>query len=632
MRNSTTLRPNVYSTKLQKIKMITYNFDKDFALPLIFPEEAEVVALQAPSGKVLWRYASELLEHEGLKLLDVPAQALGQAAGRLHAMWQPAPAGGGRAWDSRNRWLGWTPTTAVLSRGHELQVRLDRQSNGRYRADMQYATRDNGRTMTLSPDCAVVAMRCHLPKDAVVTWDVVTADGSTANTKDYASQISMADGTTLLLCNLTDAAAAGAMPVFQIKIADIPAASVSSMTTPSYDVWWIRAFASEADAQTFMNVEHTQPAEFAQHSRVYIGRGHRRRGADAADRINELKDARDSALQERDAALQQAEDTASELEAVRAELAAVDPAAEVAAAVERGLGVPDLMAANMGHDTSNGGYYYYGWGQQIEQRAGITKPWIMPSFKLPDLKPGQPVQLVCSFVMAKNLVYCGEIEVGEEFWNLYQCFNSCSGLIRAPRIDTSRVRNMQGCFYGCNLKDWPEWDYNAVENFAAFFQGNPSVEETSAIHLPKATSIYFLLWGCPKLRRIGPIYAPNATELLVASGYSTLERVDEIDCGCTTQDPLGGNDYFTKLRYCRLINLGKSARTEYKLSLKVWGDGSEENRRSLIDSLITCSYDRAAADMPVATIKMPSETIARLTDEEVAEITAKGFTIVKLTL
>jgi hypothetical protein len=75
-------------------------------------------------------------------------------------------------------------------------------------------------------------------------------------------------------------------------------------------------------------------------------------------------------------------------------------------------------------------------------------------------------------------------------------------------------------------------------------------------------------------------------------------------------------------------NLGKSTLTTYDFSgALIWGTGSEENRQSLIDSLITYSYDRASNGMSTATIKLSANTKALLTEEEIAQITNKGFTI-----
>jgi hypothetical protein len=64
---------------------------------------------------------------------------------------------------------------------------------------------------------------------------------------------------------------------------------------------------------------------------------------------------------------------------------------------------------------------------------------------------------------------------------------------------------------------------------------------------------------------------------------------------------------------------------------RVWGIANDEvldARQSLIDSLITYSFDRATAGYPTMTMKLYPNVKALLTDDEIAQITAKGYTLV----
>ena len=65
-------------------------------------------------------------------------------------------------------------------------------------------------------------------------------------------------------------------------------------------------------------------------------------------------------------------------------------------------------------------------------------------------------------------------------------------------------------------------------------------------------------------------------------------------------------------------------------NFNVWGVNSDtitDARQSLIDSLITYSYDRATAGYSTCTVTLAADTKAVLTSDEIAAITAKGFTI-----
>ena len=83
--------------------------------------------------------------------------------------------------------------------------------------------------------------------------------------------------------------------------------------------------------------------------------------------------------------------------------------------------------------------------------------------------------------------------------------------------------------------------------------------------------------------------------------------------------------------YIEIVNLGKApGASNLDLRNKNWGDDTKVRhaRKSLVDSLLTNSFDRAAAGYSACTIQLSAEAYARLTDAEVTAITAKGFTLV----
>jgi hypothetical protein len=119
-----------------------------------------------------------------------------------------------------------------------------------------------------------------------------------------------------------------------------------------------------------------------------------------------------------------------------------------------------------------------------------------------------------------------------------------------------------------------------------------------------ATSLFGTFSGCLNLRKIKSLDFASAT------------NCTNVVMSCSL------------LSYALFLNLGKPKITAYNFAdAAVWGTGSEENRQSLIDSLITYSYDRASAGMATCTITLSANTKALLTEDEIAQITAKGFTI-----
>lgn len=160
-------------------------------------------------------------------------------------------------------------------------------------------------------------------------------------------------------------------------------------------------------------------------------------------------------------------------------------------------------------------------------------------------------------------------------------FTSCTALSSIPRLDTSNVTDMTGIFYGCTALSFiPQLDTSNVTTMITMFA------------------------FCSALTSILQLDISNVINM---SGMFS---------GCTI------------LRFAKFTNLGKSTLTTYDFSgATIWGTDSEENRQSLIDSLITYSYDRASNGMLTATIKLSANTKALLTEEEIAQITNKGFTI-----
>ncbi len=128
--------------------------------------------------------------------------------------------------------------------------------------------------------------------------------------------------------------------------------------------------------------------------------------------------------------------------------------------------------------------------------------------------------------------------------------------------------------------------------------------------------------------RIIETYPESRLQRVLGLNYARV-----IDCGgvflCKNAN---GRRVSRPTTFVRILNMGKSACTDYDFeSLGNWG-ADEDGLRSLVDTLITDSYDRASAGMPVATLRLPKAVVARLGDEQIAQITAKGFTITQTTV
>ena len=148
------------------------------------------------------------------------------------------------------------------------------------------------------------------------------------------------------------------------------------------------------------------------------------------------------------------------------------------------------------------------------------------------------------------------------------------------------------------------------------------------------------------LCRVGEVKTNTLTSINNFFFSSTIYRIDCIYADSVTDSinfTLPVNCYYMLIKNigmqesCTIINLSSNG--------LYWGSSDQPYisyncvdkqkilnaivgaRQSLIDTLITYSYDRATAGYSTCTVTLHSNTKALLTEDEIAQITAKGYTI-----
>lgn len=136
-----------------------------------------------------------------------------------------------------------------------------------------------------------------------------------------------------------------------------------------------------------------------------------------------------------------------------------------------------------------------------------------------------------------------------------------------------------------------------------------------------------MFYACKSLIYLPMLDTRNVTNMSQFTyDCNNLRRIEGLYLNKVTNHSFSYNN--SSIVFAKFYNLGMSSMVTHDFAqMKVWGTGGEENRQSLIDSLITYSYDRASNGMSTATIKLSANTKALLTEEEIAQITNKGFTI-----
>lgn len=183
-------------------------------------------------------------------------------------------------------------------------------------------------------------------------------------------------------------------------------------------------------------------------------------------------------------------------------------------------------------------------------------------------------------------------------------FYGCVNLVTIPRFDTSNVTSMSRLLYNCtHLYDLPMLDTSNVTNM------NGLLYSTMITSFPQ--------WDMSKV--------VNVTDMFY--GCKCLIDVPELDWSSVTScgSPFGSNSLSSVCNLGGFKDLGKeksiSGTTSYFLN--VLPNLTHESLMNVINKL----YDRKTAGYSTLSLKFGSTNLGKLSDEEKAIATNKGYTL-----
>ena len=166
------------------------------------------------------------------------------------------------------------------------------------------------------------------------------------------------------------------------------------------------------------------------------------------------------------------------------------------------------------------------------------------------------------------------------------------------------------------------------------YTGNITISNTS-----KVTKFSSAFAGniSPELKEIDTSNGTNLNSII----YNNSNLIKIAGLSLKSLNTTISNSYFTgwssvyKLRYALLkdFGTGSSCTSASFTDWPKWGIEDESiplsagARQSVIDTFITYSYDRATAGYSTCTVTLSSNTKALLTQDEIAQMTAKGYTL-----
>ena len=212
-------------------------------------------------------------------------------------------------------------------------------------------------------------------------------------------------------------------------------------------------------------------------------------------------------------------------------------------------------------------------------------------------------------------------------------FAFCSGLTSVPLYNTSNVTSMDSMFDNCSsLTSVPLFNTSKANDMSHMFNGCSSLTSVPSFDASKATDITSMFQGCSNIKSLPEMDTSNAKHMYgIFDGCSSLTTIEGISFKSYGESSIG-NSTNSSIRKAVFKDIGyKSSVVQFNTSnITNWGVNTSEitdARQSLIDSLITYSFDRATAGYPTCTITLSTNTKALLTSDEISQINAKGFTI-----
>lgn len=193
--------------------------------------------------------------------------------------------------------------------------------------------------------------------------------------------------------------------------------------------------------------------------------------------------------------------------------------------------------------------------------------------------------------------------------NMRDMFRGCSSFIEIPALDTGKVVDMSGMFAYCSsLKKIPLLDTKSCKDMTEIFRECSSITEIPELNTGNVTDMDHMFGGCTSLA-IVPMLDASKTRTI----HSTFRN-------CSSLITLGG-----------LKNLGMGYGTE-------WDANSDSLTLNLSDSpllthdslmnVINNLYDIKSKGVKTQTLQLGNTNKAKLTAEEIAIATNKGWNVI----
>lgn len=202
----------------------------------------------------------------------------------------------------------------------------------------------------------------------------------------------------------------------------------------------------------------------------------------------------------------------------------------------------------------------------------------------------------------------------ENVTNMNHMFQLCINLTTIPQLDTSQVTEMNATLQGCTkLTTVPLFDTSNVKNMSYIFNGCSALTSIPQFNTSNVTNMSSMFYQCKALTSIPQLNTSNVTNMSYMFQYCTnLTTVPALDANKVTD--MGSMFYgCSKLKSILMTNIGVN------LDIHASTEFEREDLLVILNNLKTVTSSKK--------LIMGSTNLAKLTDEDKAIATNKGWTL-----
>ena len=231
----------------------------------------------------------------------------------------------------------------------------------------------------------------------------------------------------------------------------------------------------------------------------------------------------------------------------------------------------------------------------------------------PNIDTSKATNMISVYEDCIDLISVPEIDTSNVV-TMDSMFSGCTSLTTIPRLNTSKVLNMDYMFYNCShLTSVPELDTSRATKMTSMFSGCSSLTTIPLINTSNAKYMQTMFNNCRNLTSLPELNTSNATDMsYMLGGCMKLTEIPAFDCSsCTNLRAFMLYTYDVTAIHLRNI----------KVSLSI-SDPKNLTRAAIVEVL-----NNLATVTSTQKLTMGSTNLAKLTDEDKAIATNKGWTL-----